>query len=67
MLAIKTKATIIPVNIHDSYNILPPKTLDFSIAEEITVNIGSPIDTEQYTIKELDQLRQLVHKKIMEL
>lgn len=67
MLAIQTEATIIPVNIHGSFEILPPKTSDFTTKQAVRVNIGEPISTAGYTIKDLSKLMEETRNKIAAL
>jgi 1-acyl-sn-glycerol-3-phosphate acyltransferase len=55
-LAIDTGAVIIPVAIIGSNKILPPDTFDFSINENIEMHICKPIDTLNYSLKELPKL-----------
>ena len=66
MLALKTEATIIPVTICGSGKVLPPKTWDFNIGLHADIYIQKPIDTTQYTIKDIDKLMQLVRDSIKE-
>lgn len=47
-LAMQTGATIIPVAIVGSEKILPPKTVDFSLGEQVQVHIAPPIDATKY-------------------
>lgn len=66
ILAIETKATIIPVGIRGSRNILPTHTLNFGLNENIDVHIGAPITTENYGIKNIKQLMQRVEASILQ-
>jgi len=67
MLALQTKATIIPVGIRGSKNILPAKTLDFSLREKIEIHIGKPIETINYSSKDLHKLLETVELSIKNL
>lgn len=64
ILALETKAIIIPVGIRNSRNILPTKTLNFGIHEKAEVHIGAPIATTNYSIKNIRQLMQQVETSI---
>ena len=55
-MALGTKATIVPVTIIGSNKVLPSKTLDISLDEEVEVHIGKPIDTSECQLKDLKQL-----------
>jgi len=63
-LAMKTKATIIPVAIKGSAKILPAKTLDFSVGEKVEIHICKPIDPSHYDNNEKDQLVKDVEDSI---
>lgn len=67
MVAIQTGATIIPVGITDSENILKPGTWDFHLDQEVHVNIGKPIDASRYSLDERDRLMADVRAAIEEL
>lgn len=65
-LAIDTDAIIIPMTIVGSERILPPKTIDFSVGEKVTIHIGRPIDVRNYPGKNVDQLMQDTEAAIRE-
>jgi 1-acyl-sn-glycerol-3-phosphate acyltransferase len=67
MVAIQTGATIIPVGITDSENILRPGTWNFHLDQDVHVNIGKPIDASCYSIEERDRLMADVRTVIEEL
>lgn len=67
MLAYQTDAIIIPIGIRGSFNLLPPKTLDFHVHEHASVHIGTPIDTLNYKIKDRALLMKVVENSIREL
>lgn len=67
MLALQTGATIIPVGIRGTETILPPKTWDFYIREKAEVHIGEPIDANNYTLEQRDQLMADVEAVISQL
>lgn len=56
ILAIETGATILPIGIDGSEKILPPRTWDFSLYQDVTLNIGDPIDASEYTVESRDEL-----------
>ena len=64
VLALKTKATIIPVAIKGSAKILPAKTLDFSVGEKVEIHICKPIEASDYANNEKDQLVKDVESSI---
>jgi 1-acyl-sn-glycerol-3-phosphate acyltransferase len=64
MLALQTGATIIPVGIRGSYNILPPKTTDFNLHEKVEIHIGAPINTAGYSSKDVAALMANVEAKV---
>ena len=67
MIAQKTKSTIIPVGLCGTYEVLPPKTLDFNIGSHIKIHIGKPIDAGQYSSADIKQLMQDVETSIRNL
>jgi len=64
MLAIQTGATIIPIGIRGTANILPPKTLNFQMGQTVEVVIGTPVDATAYTIETRNALLQAVREQI---
>jgi len=64
LLALETKATIIPVGIKGSRRILPTKTFQFGIGEEIELHIAKPINVANYSVKSIKELMQLVEGSI---
>lgn len=67
ILAIKTKAIIIPVGIRGAEYILPAQTLNFSTGENIEVHVGEPIDAGQFSLDQKDKLLAEVENKISAL
>ena len=67
VMAIESGATIIPVGIQGSEKILPPKTFDFHIDQDVTFNIGAPIEASRYTLNEKEGLMEEVRQSILEL
>ncbi len=66
MLAIQTKATIIPISIRGAAAILPPKTLEIRTGQTVDIVIGEPVDATQYTVATRMALLQAVRKQIEE-
>lgn len=64
ILSLQMKATIIPIGIRGSGNILPPGTWDFSVGEQIEVHIGKPIATTDYSIRSIRELMRCVEESI---
>jgi 1-acyl-sn-glycerol-3-phosphate acyltransferase len=64
IMAIESGAMIIPVGIRGSEKILPPKTWDFSIDEQVSIHIGAPIDASRYTLEQKYQLLEDVRRSI---
>lgn len=65
--AIEAGATIIPVGIRGTENVLKPDTLDCYLDQKVEVNVGTPIDASRYTIEERDKLIEDVRSAIAEL
>jgi 1-acyl-sn-glycerol-3-phosphate acyltransferase len=68
VLAIQTGATIVPVGIRGSRDILPPKTF-FNVCLGCTpeVHIGEPIEAAAYTMDRRDELLTLLRGRISAL
>ncbi|MEN6474595.1 MAG: lysophospholipid acyltransferase family protein [Syntrophaceae bacterium] len=56
IMAIESGATIIPVGIQGSQTVLPPKTWDFYLDQNIQINIGEQIEASRYTMEQKEQL-----------
>jgi 1-acyl-sn-glycerol-3-phosphate acyltransferase len=68
MLAIQTGATIVPVGIRGSREILPPKTFfDVRLGCAPEVHVGEPIDASDYTVKRRDELIAVLRERITTL
>jgi len=67
MLALETGATIYPIGIKGAYDILPAKTFDFSLNQNVTVTIGDPIDASKYTMDNRDDLIKFTRESIISL
>lgn len=64
VMAIESGATIIPVGIQGSENVLPAKTLDFYLDQDVKINIGAPIEASRYSMEERNQLVEEVRGSI---
>jgi 1-acyl-sn-glycerol-3-phosphate acyltransferase len=59
-IAQQTGATIIPVGIRGSYDVLPPETLQFGLNKKVKLYIGQPIDASSYnTFQRLDLMKKV--------
>ncbi len=67
VMAIESGATIIPVGIQGSEKILPPKTFDFHINQDVTINIGAPIEASRYSLDEKEALMEETRQAMLEL
>ncbi len=64
MLGLQTDATILPVNITGTFDVLPKKTLLFTKGVDVTVTIGKPVDASQYNKDSRDEFMALVRSGI---
>lgn len=62
-LAIKSKVPIVPIAIHGSRTIMPKDRLKISPGE-IRIQLGSPIDTEKFSLKDRELLMAKVKERI---
>lgn len=67
MLALQTRATIVPVGIRGAYDVLPAKTAQFRTGCHAQLHVGRPVDTTQYSKKNIGALMEEVEKQIREL
>jgi len=67
IMAIESGATIIPVGIQGTENVLPPKTLDFHLDQQVEIEIGEPIDASRFTLEQKDELLEEVRSSIARL
>lgn len=63
VLAISTKAVIIPVCIEGAERVLPAKAHQFNLGETVTVNILPSVDAQDYTLEKKEQLMQVVRER----
>jgi len=67
ILAIEAGAQIIPVGIRGSEKVLPAKTWDFYLDQQVEIHIGKPIDASAYTLEKKDELIEVVRREISAL
>ena len=67
MLAYQTGATILPVGICGTDNVLPPDSWAFNLNQHAEIHIGQPIDTSTYSIKQRSLLMKEVEEQIKTL
>lgn len=60
VIAIKSRAIIIPIGIRGSEKILPPKTFRFQLNQTADLHIGKPINAANYNLKTIAQLQSVV-------
>ena len=64
MLAMKTGATIVPVGIRGSFEVLPAKTSCFELGRKAEIHIGTPIETRNLSKRDMDRLITEVESRI---
>ncbi len=64
MMALQTKAIIIPIGVRGTGRVLPADTWRTKLGEHVEVHIGKPIDTAGYTIEDRDALMDRVKEEI---
>ena len=67
MLALRSGATVVPVGIRGAFDVLPAKTTDFHLGQQIEIHVGEPIDVKRFKKTEIDLLMHEVEQKIREL
>jgi 1-acyl-sn-glycerol-3-phosphate acyltransferase len=67
MLALRTGATIVPVGIRGTNEVLPAKTSRFHLGKQVEFHIGQPIETSRFNKKDVDQLMLEVEQQIRQL
>lgn len=66
MLALQTGATIIPIGIRGSGQILPPDTWQFNPGQKVEIHIGQPVSATDYTVATRNDFIKEVRKRIAE-
>ncbi len=67
VLALQTKAIIVPVGIRGAFDVLPPGTLNFNTGRRLEFHVGRPIDASQFSRKSMDDLMERVREEMKEL
>jgi 1-acyl-sn-glycerol-3-phosphate acyltransferase len=67
VMAVESGATIIPVGVQGTENVLKPKTSEFFLDKDVTITIGTSIEASRYTMEDKDQLIDEVRASIAEL
>ena len=67
LLAIQTESIIIPIGLRGTEGAMPPDTWDFSLGQKLEAQVGTPIDTANFSIEERDTLMQEVRTQILAL
>lgn len=67
MVALQTQAIIIPVGIKGASRVLKAKSLRFHLNQPVEINVGSPIDTSNYSEESRDLLIRHVRDVIAAL
>lgn len=67
IMAINAKATIIPIGIRGSHDLLPKKTFNFTTGLPVSVHIGEAIDAGEYDLDDKDKLITKVHESLQTL
>ncbi len=67
MLALDTKAHILPLGIRGSKEILPADTLSISLNRQVEVHFGTPICAAEYGAERRDDLIAEVERQLLEL
>lgn len=67
IMAIESGATIIPVGIQGTENVLRPKTTEFCFDQDVRIDIGSLIDASRFTVEQKDLLLEEVRGSIADL
>ena len=67
ILAIQTGAIIIPVGIRGANNVLPARTLQFNLNQQVELHIGQPVDAATYTLESRELLMEKVRQSLLTL
>ena len=66
-LALDTEAIIVPVAIRGIAEVLPARTWQFNLGQQVAVHIGEPIDASGFALEALPELMQLTRSAILDL
>lgn len=64
MLAFKTNAILLPVALRGTFEVLPPKSLNFKLGVHVDVYVLPPVDTKEYTPHDSEKVMHLVRDRI---
>ncbi len=65
--AIQAGAVIIPMGIRGANNILPARTHQFNLNQEVEVHIGQPVDASKFTLENKEVLIEQVYQEMKQL
>lgn len=65
--AIQAQATIIPIVIRGANLILPARSLNFSLNQNVDIMIGQPVDASEYSLEQKNELINLVHNSMQSM
>jgi 1-acyl-sn-glycerol-3-phosphate acyltransferase len=57
---------VVPVAIKGTYEILPKGSL-FAKPGNVIINVGKPVDTSKYTMKQKQELAEYLHNEVAKL
>lgn len=66
IMAIQSKALIVPLGIRGAYDILPPDSTGIHLNQTAHLHIGKPIDASRYTLAEKDILMRELESALRE-
>ncbi|MBC8316811.1 MAG: 1-acyl-sn-glycerol-3-phosphate acyltransferase [Desulfobulbaceae bacterium] len=66
VLAIKSGVPVVPVAICGTFEVLPKGSL-FAKPGRVTIRVGKPIDTSDYTVKQKQELAERLHDEVAKL
>ena len=66
VLAIKAGVPLVPVAILGTYVVLPKGKL-LAKPGKVEIRVGEPIETRGYTVKQKQELAELIHSRVAEL
>ena len=65
--AIQAQAIIIPLVIRGANQILPARTLKFSLHQKVDIIVGQPVDASEYALEQKEELMALVHNSMQSM
>jgi 1-acyl-sn-glycerol-3-phosphate acyltransferase len=67
IMAIQSKATIIPIGIRGASNIVPARSFSIHLNQKAEIHIGEPIEASTYALEEKEQLIEKTYLAIEQL